>query len=90
MRPVARASPDARSEVEIVVAVVLVGDVHVMTGPHVVPDLDREVADDATAPSDEAPVADAHDGSVRHTWPGTIPADRVTCGPIIVPGPMWM
>ena len=23
-------------------------------------------------------------GSVRHAWPGTIPADSVTCGPIIV------
>ena len=24
-------------------------------------------------------------GSVRHSWPGTMPADSVTCGPIIVP-----
>ena len=28
--------------------------------------------------------------SVRHCWPGTIPADSVTSGPIIVPSPMWM
>ncbi len=29
-------------------------------------------------------------GSVTHSWPGTIPADSVTCGPMTVPVPMWM
>ena len=46
--------------VEVVVAVVLVGDVDVVAGPHVVPDLDRQVADDAAAAPDQAAVADAH------------------------------
>ena len=69
---------------------VLVGDVDVMPGPHVVADLDREVSDDAAAPPDEAAIADRTTGSVRHRWPGTIPADSVTCGPITVPSPMWM
>ena len=47
---------------EVLVAVVLVGDVHVVAGPHVVVDLDRQVADDPAAPTDQAAVADAHDG----------------------------
>ncbi len=29
-------------------------------------------------------------GSLTITWPGTIPADSDTFGPIIVPAPMWM
>ena len=29
-------------------------------------------------------------GSVTQCCPGTIPADSVTCGPIIVAAPMWM
>ena len=46
--------------VDVLVAVVLVGDVHVVTRPHVVADLDREVPDDAAALADQASVADAH------------------------------
>ncbi len=29
-------------------------------------------------------------GSLMHSWPGTMPADSVQFGPIIVPSPMWM
>ena len=28
--------------------------------------------------------------SLMHRWPGTIPADSATCGPIIVPEPIRM
>ena len=48
--------------VEVLVAVVLVGDVDVVARPHVVADLDRQVADDPAAAPDQAAVADAHDG----------------------------
>src|SRR5262249_58667545 len=44
--------------VAIRVAVVGVGDVHVVAGPHVVADLDAPVADDATPLPDHAAVAD--------------------------------
>ena len=29
-------------------------------------------------------------GSVTHSWPGTMPADSDTLGPIMVPAPMRM
>ena len=45
-------------QVEILVAVVLVGDVHVVTGPDVVADLDAFVADDPDPLAERAPVAD--------------------------------
>src|SRR5262249_51029947 len=47
--------------VEVLVAVVLVGDVDAMAGPDVVADLDRQVPDDPAAPADEAAIADPHD-----------------------------
>ena len=46
---------------DVLVAVVLIGDVDVVAGPHVVADVDAEVADDATALADQASIADAHD-----------------------------
>ena len=45
----------------ILVAVVLVGDVHVVAGPDVVADLDALVADDADALAERAAVADRDD-----------------------------
>ena len=41
--------------------------------------------------ADQAAVADAHHrvGDAL-AGPGTMPADSETCGPIIVPAPMWM
>jgi hypothetical protein len=48
--------------VEVLIAVVLVGDVDVMARPDVVADLDREVPDNPAAPPDQASVADPHDG----------------------------
>src|SRR4029078_7487324 len=42
------------------VTVFLVGDVDVVAGPDVVPDLDREVPDDAAPLADQAAVADPH------------------------------
>ena len=66
---------------------VLVGDVDVVAGPHVVADLDRQVADDAAPPADQAAVADAHDrvgDALLARAP--CPADSDTCGPMIVPG----
>jgi hypothetical protein len=51
--------------VGVVVAVVHVGDVHVVARPHVVADLDRLEADDAAAPADEATVADGDDPGAR-------------------------
>ncbi len=38
---------------------VLVGDVDVVTGPHIVADLDRQVPDDARPAADEASIPDA-------------------------------
>ncbi len=48
---------------------VLVGDVHVVTGPDVVFDLDRQVPDDPAPPAEETAIADAHDriGEARLT-----------------------
>jgi hypothetical protein len=46
--------------VGVLVAVVLVGDVHVGTGVDVVADVDLEVADDVAAASDHAAIADTH------------------------------
>ena len=77
-------------QVDVLVAVVLVGDVDVVAGPHVVADLDREVADDAAALADQAAIADPHHRVARQCCPGTMPADSVTSGPIIVSSPMWM
>jgi hypothetical protein len=48
------------------VAVVLVGDVDVGTGVHVVADLEVEMTDDVAAPTDHAAVADADDGIGDH------------------------
>src|SRR5205807_1551089 len=50
------------------VPVVGVRDVHVMSGPHVVADLDALVADDATPLPDHAAVSDADDGAVEHLF----------------------
>ena len=55
----------------VVVAVVHVGDVDVVAGPHVVADLDRQVPDDAAAGADQAAIADGDDagrqvGLVQH------------------------
>ena len=50
---------------DVLVAVVLVGDVHVVARPDVVADLDRQVADDAAPLADEAAVAD-RDHRVAH------------------------
>ncbi len=44
----------------VLVAVVHVGDAHVVARPHVVADLDELVPDHAGATADEAAVADAH------------------------------
>ena len=44
----------------VLVAVVGVGDVHVVAGEHVVADLDRRVRDDPRAASEEHAVPDAH------------------------------
>ena len=48
----------ADRQVDIFVAVVLVGHVHVVPGPDVVADVDALVADDADALAEHAPVAD--------------------------------
>ena len=44
---------------------VLVRDVHVVTRPDVVTDLDRQVTDDPRAPTDETAIADAHHRSTE-------------------------
>jgi CheY-like chemotaxis protein len=49
----------ANRDVQVLVAVVLVGDVDVGAGPHVVADLDALVRDDVAAPADHAAVADS-------------------------------
>jgi hypothetical protein len=46
--------------IRIAVAMVLVRDVDVRTGVHVIPDLEVEVPDDVAATTDHAPVTDAH------------------------------
>jgi acetyltransferase-like isoleucine patch superfamily enzyme len=53
-------------QVEVFVAVVLVGDVHVVAGPDVVADLDALVADDADALAERTPVADRDDRVAAH------------------------
>ncbi len=58
-------------QVRVGVAVVLIGDVDVVTGPHVVADHDLQVADDATPLADQASVTDrdhriAHHLLARH------------------------
>ena len=45
-------------QVEVFVAVVLIGDVHVVAGPDVVADLDALVADDADALAERAAITD--------------------------------
>jgi hypothetical protein len=39
--------------------VILISDVHVVSRPHIVTDFNTEVADDSTAATDQAPVADS-------------------------------
>ncbi len=56
--------------VRVLVAVVLVGDVHVGPGVDVVSDLQLEVADNVAAAADHAPVADTHDGVGDHLLSG--------------------
>ena len=46
--------------VGVLIAVVLVGDVHVRSGVHVVTDLQVEMTDDVTAAADHAAVTDPH------------------------------
>ena len=43
---------------EILITMVLIGDVHVMTGPNIVTDLNSEVANDSAALADQAAIAD--------------------------------
>ena len=75
--------------VEVLVPMVLVGDVDVVAGPHVVVDLDRQVADDPAAPTDQAARADA-DGIGHAHLTGHHPGGQEICGPISVRDPMWM
>ena len=75
--------------VGILVAVVGVGDVHVMTGPHVVADLDR------SWPTMPLPFPIRQRSPIVMTVPsrtcsGDTPADSVTYGPIMHPAPTWM
>jgi hypothetical protein len=55
--------------VGVVVPVVLIGDVHVGTGVHVVADLEIEMTDDVAAASDHAPVTDTHHRIGDHALP---------------------
>ena len=78
----------ADRDVHVLVAVVGVGDVHVVAGPHVVAEHDRLVADDARALPDQAAIADLHHGMVadverrhprrqRHVGPEQAPGTDV-------------
>ncbi|MEY3366453.1 MAG: hypothetical protein RIS71_1190, partial [Actinomycetota bacterium] len=44
----------------IAVSMILIRDVHVVPGPHIVADIDGQMTDDATSPSDETTIADLH------------------------------
>jgi hypothetical protein len=57
-------------EIEVFVAVILIGDVDMMAGPNVIADLDSQVTDDATPFTNEAPVADADDRISDHLLAG--------------------
>ena len=45
---------------------VLIGDVHIVTSPHIVADLNGEMPNDAAPPSDQATVTYLHDGVGHH------------------------
>src|SRR5262245_12349187 len=55
---------------DVLVAVVLGDEVDVVARPDVVADVDGQVADEAAAPADQAPVADAHHGVGDTLLPG--------------------
>jgi hypothetical protein len=40
---------------------VLIGDVDVMACPHIMTDINCQVANDSTAPSNQTPIPNAHD-----------------------------
>ena len=81
----------ADRQVDVFVAVVLVGDVHVVTGPDVVADLDALVADDADALAERAAVADRDDRVAAHVrLCDGMPALMLASGPIVVPAPISM
>ena len=69
---------------------VLIGDVDVMPGPHVVADLDAQMPDDPEPLPNRQRSPMVITGSDTMLCPGTMPADSVICGPNIVPAPMWM
>lgn len=47
-------------QINVLVAVILIRDVDVMTGPNIVADFDREVTDDSARSTDQTPVTDLH------------------------------
>lgn len=48
-------------KVHVFVPVILVGDVHIVTRPHIISDADREMSDDSTSLADQTPVSNFHD-----------------------------
>jgi hypothetical protein len=50
--------------------VILVGDVHIVTRPHIVANFNTEVADDSTTATDQAPITDCDNGicNALLTW----------------------
>ena len=51
----------------IEISMVLIGDVDVMSGPHVVADVDSQMTDDSATAADEASITDANH-RIRHTF----------------------
>jgi dinuclear metal center YbgI/SA1388 family protein len=64
-------------QVRVGVAVVLIGDVHVVAGPHVIADDDLQMADDATPLADQASITHGDHRVAHHPLPFR-PVERIT------------